>query len=169
MRILGQRYTWQINPTRSCTRFAIPEGRGGARGSTRMVQSCHTYYASPPAMHAADGMRIPFPSRYRRSEAYESAESVVVDIYLNIETPEDEIEQEPDGEMDFSSIDYHYIVLITLRQPTSLNPFSAADFVPAPMPISVATTMITPTEMGHEGGFSRSLPNGILAVYAIHW
>jgi len=134
-----------------------------------MVQSCHMYYASPPVMHAADGMRIPFPSRYRRSEAYETAESVVVEIFLDIETPEDEIEQEPDGEMDFSSIDYHYIVLITIRQPTSLNPLSAADFVPAPMPVSVATTMITPTEMGHEGGFSRRLRNGILAEYAIHW
>lgn len=174
MRILGRRYTWRVSQTRTCTRYSIPAGRGGVRGSTRMVRSCQEYYTSPSTMLAADGERIPFPSRYRRGEAYETADSVVVDIYLDVDTsgydnPEDAVELGQEGEIDFSSIEYDYIVLITIRQPSSLNPLSAADFVPAPTPISVATTMLTPTEMGHEGGYSRRLRNGIVAMYYVHW
>lgn len=134
-----------------------------------MVRSCHVYYNNPPTMFAADGERVPFPSRYRRSEAYETAESVVVDIYLEVDSSGDEIERTQDGEVDFTSMAYHYLVLITIRQPNSLNPLSASDFVPAPTPVSVATSVITPTEMGQEGGYSRQLQNGILVVYAIHW
>ena len=126
-------------------------------------------------MYAADGMRILFPSRYRRSEFYDTAESVEVEIYLDVDTtglaePEDILEAGPDGEIDFGSIadGYHYAVLITIRQPTSWIPLSAADLVPAPVPLSVAISMATPTSMGYEGTYSRSLGNGITAKYFVH-
>ncbi len=98
-----------------------------------------------------------------------------MEIYLDVNTtglaePEDILEAGPDGEIDLGSIadDYHYVVLITIRQPASWIPLSAADLVPAPVPLSVAISMVTPTSMGYEGTYSRSLENGITAEYFVH-
>jgi hypothetical protein len=66
-------------------------------------------------MYAADGTPIPFPARYRRSEAYQTARSVLVDIFLDVDPEaldiidsEPAVETGPDGEIDFESFQGRY-------------------------------------------------------------
>jgi hypothetical protein len=177
MRILGRRYTWAVNHTRTCTTFSIPGGPGGTRGPVRRVRSCQVHHSDPPNMYAADGTPIPFPARYRRSEAYQTARSVLVDIFLDVDPEaldiidsEPAIETGPDGEIDFESFQgrYSYLVLIAIRQPSSLNPITWPDLIPGiPLPVSVGISALTPSELGRSGGYSRRLQNGRTAVYSV--
>jgi len=129
-------------------------------------------------MCAADGMRIPFPNRYRRSEAYQTAASVLVDIFLNVNREavdivdsEPVIEAGPDGEIDFESLEgrYSYLVQITIRQPSSLNPLTWPDLIPRmPLPASLGISVLTPSDLGTGSGYSRRLRNGVIAEYTVH-
>jgi hypothetical protein len=187
MRILGRRYMWAVNHTRRCTSFSIPGGRNGTRGPVRRVRACQDHHSGPPIMYAADGMQIPFPNRYRRSEEYQTAGSVLVDIFLNIDREALDIvdselvyeESSPDGEIDFESLEgrYSYLVQITIRQTSSLNPITWVDLISRdrrgripglPTPVGVGISVITPSDMGRSGGYSRRLRNGVIAEYTVH-
>jgi len=164
-RILPRRYRWTVEHWEHCIRTT--DGARSPRGRPIWREYCATRSTPPRSLRAADGYRIPFPRRIRRSDAYENAAEVVVEVWIEVDA-ESEIEPSADGgEIDPSEIEhYDYSVNINLRNHGSMSLLTWPDLVSHPhagLPASAAgigVSMTRPSAMGGEDHFFEDLPNG---------
>jgi hypothetical protein len=122
---------------------------------------------------AADGYRIPFPPRIRRSDAYENAVEIIADVWL--ETGEEtDMEPTSDGEIDPAEIlNYNYSVDVILSSADSMSLVSWRDLISHPragLEVTVAGQLASaavPSGMAGEQQFSMDLPNDRRVAFSV--
>jgi hypothetical protein len=162
-RILPRRHRWTIEHWDHCVRTW--DGVRSSRGRPIWREHCSARSTPPPGLQAADGYRISFPRRIRRSDAYENAIEVIADVWLDTGA-ESDVEPGFDGEIDPAEISgYNYSVDVNIRSADSMSLVSWRDLVSHPrvgLEVSVAGQLASaalPSGMAAEQRFSVDLPN----------